>query len=80
MGEVALLRRAAMARVIVRMWNAEGYHKDVAVLDDQQVRMTFHGIDEAKARHLVQPIDAVRVVVDPKLFPEAVEFEVIVQR
>ncbi len=63
---------------IVRMWTKEGYHKDVATLDGQQVRMTY-GDMEAKVRHLIHPTNAVRVVVDPKKFPEAIEFEVIVQ-
>ncbi len=66
-------------RVIVRMWTAEGYHKDVAFLDAQQVHMTYGDMDIG-VRHIVQPINAVRVVVDPKAFPEAVEFEVIVER
>jgi hypothetical protein len=61
------------------MWNAEGYHKDVATLSEQQVHSNYVGM-EAKTRHLVHPTDAVRVVVDPKMFPEAVEFEIIVQR
>lgn len=66
-------------RVIVRMWTAEGYHKDVALLDDQQVRLSHRGMD-CRNRHLVHPISAVRVMVDPKMFPEAEEFEVIVER
>ena len=66
-------------RVIVRMWTEDGYHKDVAILDQEQVRMSYDGM-ECKSRHVVSPTDAVRVVVDPKQFPEAVEFEVIVQR
>jgi len=68
-----------MSTVIVRMWNNDGYHKDVARLDEDQVRMSYGGMDPS-ARHLVDPVDAIRVVVDPKQFPEAVEFEVIVKR
>lgn len=66
-------------RVIVRMWTKDEYHKDVAILDEEQVRMHYTGM-ECKMRHVVSPVDAVRVVVDPKQFPEASEFEVIVQR
>lgn len=67
-------------KVIVRMWTAEGYHKDVAILSDVQVHVYLQGM-ECKSRHCTtQPLDASRVVVDPKQFPEAVEFEVIVQR
>ena len=65
--------------VIVRMWTREGYHKDVALLDEQQILMMLRpGASEPKGRHLVHPVCAVRVVIDPKQFPEAVEFEVIV--
>lgn len=68
-----------MSRVIVRMWTENGYHKDVAILDEQQIRMSYKDMD-AKGRHVVVPPTlAVRVVVDPKLFPEAFEFEVIVE-
>ena len=65
-------------RVIVRMWTKDEYHKDIAILSERQVHMSFDGM-EVSHRHLVPPIDAVRVVVDPSRFPEAVEFEVIVE-
>lgn len=48
-------------------------------MNEQQVTMSYDGM-EAKTRHLVPPLDAVRIVVDPKQFPEAVEFEVICVR
>ena len=65
-------------RVIIRMWTSNGYHKDVALMDEKQVHMNY-GQMEPKSRHLVPPINAVRLIVDPKQFPEAVEFEVICQ-
>ncbi len=74
------MKGEGMARTIVRMWTADGYHKDVVFMDEIQVRMQY---DETKAkpRHWgAAPVEAVRVVIDPKLFPEAVEFEVIVER
>lgn len=64
--------------VIVRMWNAEGYHKDVAVLDEQQVRMTCGNMDPA-TRHLTSDIGFPSVIIDPSAFPEACEFQVIVK-
>lgn len=70
--------RGCVMRVIVRMWTAEGYHKDVAVLSERQVHSSYHGM-EPSLRHMAAPIDAPRVLVDPALFPEAVEFEVIVE-
>ena len=66
-------------KVIVRMWTAEGYHKDVSILSAEQVHMSVKGM-EARIRYLIPPLDASRVVVDPNTFPEAVEFEIIVQK
>lgn len=68
-----------MAKVTIRMWNNEGYHKDVAFLDEQQVRMSYTHM-EPKLRHIAAPANAVRLVVDPKMFPEATEFEIIVEK
>lgn len=66
-----------MTRVLVRMWTDDGYHKDVACLSDKQVHMTYGNMD-VKSRHLLYPMGP-RVVINPKDFPEAVEFEVIVE-
>ena len=68
-----------MARTIVRMWTKDGYHKDVALLDERQVWTMMTGM-ETEYRHMVRPLGAPRVVIDPKQFPEAVEFEVIVDK
>ena len=65
--------------VTIRMWTENGYHKDVATLDARQVWSSYQ-VMECGVRHLVPPINAVRLVVDPKAFPEAIEFEVIVER
>ena len=68
-------------RVTIRMWNKDGYHKDVAILSEKQVYMTHANSGmECKTKHITPPMDAVRVVVDPMRFPEAVEFEVIVEK
>lgn len=70
-----------MARVTIRIWNADGYHKDVAIISEEQVHMHSGNEMEAKGRHIMAPpTNAVRLVVDPKQFPEAVEFEVIVEK
>lgn len=69
-----------MHAVIIRAWTKEGYHLDIGRLDDKQVRASSTGM-EATTRHVTtDPIDAIRLVIDPKLFPEAMEFEVIVER
>ena len=65
--------------VLVRMWTKGEYHKDVALLSEKQVHMSYQGM-EPHTRHLVSPLNAIRVVIDPAQFPEAVEFEVIVER
>lgn len=66
-----------MGRVIVRMWTEQGYHKDVAILSKEQVHMSHQGM-EPRNRHILKPIGP-RVVIDPALYPEAMEFEVIVE-
>jgi hypothetical protein len=68
-----------MAIVIIRMWTEKEYSKDIVIMDEDQVRMRYVGT-EPSGRHIKQPIDAIRVVIDPKQFPEAIEFEVIVKR
>lgn len=66
-------------RVTIRAWNKAGYHKDIAYLDEQQVRM--HHVVHRRVWNLKAfPIDAIRLVVDPNKFPEMVEFEVIVEQ
>lgn len=67
----------ASSRTIIRMWNKDGYHKDIATLNQDQVVMHYNGM-ETKLHHLISPTNGIRVVVDPSKFPEAVEFEVIV--
>jgi hypothetical protein len=62
------------------MWTAEGYHKDVVFMSDQQIHMGYQGTEPTTRHIMAAPIDAVRAVIDPKMFPEAVEFEVIIQR
>lgn len=67
-------------RVIIRMWTEDGYHKDVVVMSEQQIHMHC-GEVEAKGRHImVGPVNAVRAVIDPKEYPEAIEFEVIIDK
>jgi hypothetical protein len=64
-----------MARVIVRAYNAEGYHKDIAFLDEQQVRMCYSKVKENE----IADGGGVNVCIDPKDFPEMVYFQVIVK-
>ncbi len=66
----------ATSRTIVRGFTKEGYHKDLAVLDSEQVRSYYDGMD--KSPHLVAPF-VPKVIVRPADFPEMIEFEVIVE-
>lgn len=68
----------ATSKTIVRMWTAEGYHKDVLILDSEQVRMQEMGVRPSGASKLFDGPIGIRMVIDPKDFPEAVEFEIIV--
>ncbi len=66
----------ATSRTIVRGYTKEGYHKDLAILDSEQIRMSYHGMDQSP--HIVAPF-CPKVIVRPAEFPEMVEFEVIVE-
>lgn len=69
---------AATSRTIVRAWTAEGYHKDILIIDSDQVRM-YSGVKESSGGKLFAGNVGPRMVIDPKDFPEMVEFEVIVE-
>lgn len=67
-----------MTRAIVRAWNKDGYHRDIALLSERQVHSTENRVSEGGMKHIgVLPIGW-RVVINPKDFPEMVEFEVII--
>ena len=70
---------AARSRTIIRAWTASGYHKDILVLDSDQVRMYCSGVNESSVSKLCAGNMGPRMVVDPAKFPEMVEFEVIVE-
>jgi len=63
-------------KTVIRMWNAEGYHKDVAMLNEQQIVMTESRVKEPTSLMLCG--SSVSVVIDPKEFPEAVRFQILV--
>lgn len=56
--------------VIIRAYNADGYHKDILVLDEQQVRM-----HESRVKETFEGMS-----IDPSEFPEMVRFVVVVKR
>lgn len=65
--------------VTVRMWTKDGYHKDVALLDERQLHM-HEGDAEPKGRHIIAGPSKRKsgVVILLEDYPEANEFEVIV--
>lgn len=70
---------AARSKTIVRAWTAEGYHKDILVLDSDQVRMYCSGVKESSGSKLFAGNMGPRMVIDPAEFPEMVAFEIIVE-
>ncbi len=69
---------SATSRTIVRMWNKDGYHKDVLLIDTDQVRMHDSRVEDTRASMLFAGDHGPRMVIDPSKFPEAVCFEIIV--
>lgn len=71
---------AATSQTIVRMWTKDGYHKDVLVIDSDQVRMHNTGINEPDTGMMFAggSVHGPSMVVDPSKFPEAVCFQIIV--
>lgn len=59
--------------VIVRAYNKEGYHKDIATLSEQQVHIIEKRVKDSAYGACVG------VTIAPELFPEMVYFEVIVR-
>ncbi len=71
---------AATSKTIVRMWNKDGYHKDVLILDSDQVRMSESRVTETTGSMLCNsggPFGP-SMTIDPLQFPEAVYFQVMV--
>ena len=68
----------ATSKTTVRMWNKEGYHKDIAILDSDQVLMTEGRAKEPGGDMLYGIGIGSSLVFDPSEFPEAVWFQIIV--
>lgn len=56
--------------VTVRMFNKDRYQLDILRFDDQQTRMTYTGVEDT--------FDGIKI--DPKKFPEAEYFTIVVDR
>ena len=65
-------------RVVVRAFNKEGYHKDVLLMDEKQVRCSDMRLVEARDSMLSGLIGiGMRIV--PEDFPEMTHFEVVIK-
>ena len=61
--------------VIVRSFTKDGYQKDIAMLDEKQVRMSDVRIDKSP-----RSFDGIAVRINPEEFAEAAFFEVVVRK
>jgi hypothetical protein len=59
-------------RVLVRAYNKDGYHKDLASFEEGQVHMKHGNMSEPQ-------MIAVGVNLCPSDFPEAVRFDIVIQ-
>ena len=66
-------------RVVVRAFNADGYHKDIAVLSEEQVNMHEGRVDGDAYQSMCSGLLGIGCGIDPSKFPEMVRFEVVVK-
>ena len=68
------------SRTIVRAWNKDGYHKDILVINVEQVQMNETRVKEPGSGQLFAGgYHGPSMVIRPADFPEMVEFQVIVK-
>ena len=65
-------------RVVIRAFNSEGYHRDIVIMDEVQLRMCDVRVKDPISS-LYSGLIGVGVSIDPKDFPEMVKFEVVIQ-
>lgn len=64
--------------VVIRAFNKDGYHKDIAIMDDRQVRQNDTRIRKPLSS-MMSGLIGVGVRIDPSDFPEMVKFEVVIR-
>lgn len=62
-----------LVRTTIRAFNEEGYHRDILIQDQIQVRMNDARMENYSG------IDGCGMSFDPAKFPEAVKFVVIIE-
>lgn len=70
--------RSAVMQVKVIAYTKEGYRKELAVLSEQQVHMTYGSVGEMDLTSFTRHTRS-GVGVHPKDFPEMVKFDVIIE-
>lgn len=65
-------------RVIVRAFNEDGYHKDILIMDQEQVRMSDNRIGDIE-ESMFSGLIGIGGSVVPSLFPEMVRFEIVIK-
>lgn len=66
-------------RLVIRAFNKDGYHKDIALMDERQVWMTDVRVDVNNLKSFKSGLVGIGVGIDPTALPEMVRFEVIIQ-
>lgn len=67
-------------RVVVRAFNEDGYHKDIAIMDERQLRQYDVRVDEDIQSSFSSGLVGVGASIDPTKFPEMVKFQVVIER
>jgi hypothetical protein len=66
-------------RIVVRAFNADGYHKDIAIVSERQVHMHDGRLSGEAVESCRTGLIGHGVSINPKDFPEMVLFEVVVE-
>jgi hypothetical protein len=64
--------------VVIRAFNADGYHKDIAIMSEQQVHQHSSKVGEP-LQSIMSGLIGVGVGIDIAAFPEMVRFEVVIK-
>lgn len=65
--------------VVVRAFTKDGYHKDIAMLSEQQVHMHDLRVPDSAPASMSSGLIGVGISIDPTKFPEVVKFEIVIR-
>jgi hypothetical protein len=70
-----------MMKVTVRAFNADGYHRDICVMSEKQVHSVDPRLDETCTLSMMSGLLGVaHAGIDPTKFPEAIRFEIVIEK